>query len=171
MTSKQGITIKPQVLQDVRAALALAELPDVTWCDGDDQCDCIFQRIGEWTNPYLGGTLQVRLCCIWAKLYEEFPEFVRVIPASFDGNRHKWVREPQPWDSEEMDMPVSLWYRQLAAQTGKSIADIRLEYRNRIAERPKKVPRGKGWESRPQPTEGEVKAAHEARLRAATWIV
>lgn len=169
MTTKDK-PLSAKMRQAMMEAVAAESLPDVHWLYGDDLCDCTFQRIGEWTNPYLGRTLRVRLCCIWAELYKLFPQFVQEAPASYDVNRHKWVIEPQPWDSEDMDMPLPIWYRQLAQQTGRSLADIRAEYSQRANERPKKLPKGKGRRLR-QPMEAEVKAAHEARLRLSGWIL
>ena len=64
--------------------LLLEHIPEIRWEHGDDLCDCTFQRIGYWTNPYLGRTLEFRICCSWSKLIElhpELQEFVREIPA------------------------------------------------------------------------------------------
>ena len=48
-------------MQAIAEALAIASIPEIQWKHGDDLCDCTFQRIGFWTNPYLAKTLQVRL--------------------------------------------------------------------------------------------------------------
>lgn len=170
MTTKTALM--PQVQMDVMAALSLGALPDVHWLLGDDRCDCTFQRIGEWTNPYLAQTLRVRLCCIWAGIYAQFPQFVQEIPAYYDANRHVYVSEPAAWNSEEMDMPVYLWLRQEAAKSGRSLADVRADLKDKAqALRPRKVAPGTGRESMPQPTEAEMAQALEARLRAATWLL
>lgn len=160
----------PAVAEALAILAQTAGIPEIHWLPDDDACDCWFQRIGEWTNPYLGRTLRVRLCCLWGELYKQYPQFVQEIPAAYDVNRHKWVREPAEWDSEDVDMPRPIWYRHLAQQQGRPVGDIRQEYSKRRKERPKAVPKGAGRESRPQPTDAEVAAAHEARLRAGGWI-
>lgn len=124
--------------REVLAALASGSLPDVQWTNDDDGCDCIYQRIGFWTNPYIAETLEVRLCCVWAKLHEQYPGAVRTTPAFRDYNANEWVTEPAPWNGEA-DMPKGLWYRQLARQEGRSVADIRAEYQYRDSERPRGV--------------------------------
>lgn len=105
-------------------ALAIGSLPDVQWSNGDDLCDCTYQRIGMWTNPYLAITHELRFCCAWAKLYEMFPETARTISAFWDYNNHVWVTEPAEWNGE-LDMPPALWHRQLARQRGITIAEAR----------------------------------------------
>lgn len=145
------------------------QIPAERWILGDNLCDCVFQRIGEWANPYIGRTLRIRLCCIWAELAKMFPQFVQDIPAYYDENRDEWITEPQPWNSEDMDMPIYLWHRQEAQRTGKDIAVVRAELRGRERERPKRVKLGTGWQS--QPTPRQLKAAKEARLRASGWII
>lgn len=117
-------------------ALATASLPDVRWQLGDDRCDCTFQRIGWWTNPYLAETLEIRLCCVWAELGKQYPDLVRTVPAFYDYTREEWVTEPREWDGEA-EMPPYLWYRQLAAKEGKPLAEIRSEYQGRDDLRPK----------------------------------
>jgi len=104
-----------------------AVLPEMFWDVQDDACDCTFQRIGMWTNPYLGETLEVRMCCIWEKLYELFPGLARKTPAFFDYNRDEWVSDVREWDGEA-EMPRSIWYRHLAKKEGKPLAQIRDEY-------------------------------------------
>lgn len=93
--------------------IARAGMPAEEWDVNDDRCDCTFQRIGYWTNPYIGETLEVRMCCIWKELYRQFPEFVRV-------TKH----EPAEWNGED-NMPKSIWHRQLANHLGISIAEAR----------------------------------------------
>ena len=128
--------LSPAVVQ----ALAIGALPDVQWKMHDDLCDCVYQRIGMWTNPYLAETLEVRVCCIWAKLYEQYPEYVRMIPAFWDYNHDEWVTEPAEWNGED-DMPESVWYRQVARKTGKSLAEVRAMG----------LPAPKGKEIKPKP--------------------
>jgi hypothetical protein len=96
----------------------------------DDECDCLFQRIGWWTNAHLGRTMEFRLCCAWAKLIELHPElaaFVREIPAHDNPNTGQYETEPLAWNGED-DMPRGLWYRQLAAKTGLPLPEVRREY-------------------------------------------
>jgi hypothetical protein len=112
--------LSPAVIE----ALSVGMLPDVQWKMHDDLCDCTYQRIGMWTNPYLADTLEVRMCCIWAEIYKAFPQFVRQVPAFWDYNTEEWVTEPAEWNGED-DMEVSMWHRQLARQTGKSLAEVR----------------------------------------------
>ena len=130
--------ISPAVVE----ALAISELPDVQWKMHDDLCDCTYQRIGMWTNPYLAETLEVRMCCIWAELYKQFPQFVRTIPAFWDYNAEEWVTEPQEWNGEE-DMPLSMWHRQIARKYGITVAAAR-----NVTESP---PKGKPIQRAPKP--------------------
>lgn len=156
------------LLPSLSLALA-APIPEMHWLSGDDLCDCTFQRIGEWTNPYIAQTLRVRMCCIWKELYKLFPQFVQEIPAYYDENRHTWVTEPRAWDSSEANMPLSIWYRQIAAQTGRPLAEVREEYSKRKNERPRAVPRR---ERRVEvvPLE-ELRAAREEKLRLTGWLM
>lgn len=112
--------LSPAIVQ----ALAISELPDVQWKMHDDLCDCTYQRIGMWTNPYLAETLEVRMCCIWAEIYKQYPQYVRMVPAFWDYNRDEWVTEPAEWNGET-DMPLALWHRQLARKNAVSLSDAR----------------------------------------------
>ena len=74
----------------LEALLFTGQIPEIDWEHGDDLCDCTFQRIGYWTNPYLARTMEVRLCCIWKILAEQNPEIAALmqeIPAYDDYNR------------------------------------------------------------------------------------
>lgn len=88
-----------------------------TWDVNDDACDCTHQRVGYWYNPYHGEVLETRLCCVWAELEKQYPQFFR-----------RTYVEPVEWNALDTDMPRSIWYRQLAALTGKPLAEIRAEY-------------------------------------------
>ena len=158
-------TVNPAVAEALRL-ISLSHAPGVHWLLGDDLCDCLFQRIGEWSNPYLGRTQRVRLCCIWAELYKQYPEFVQEVPY-YDPNRHKYVVEPAEWNDPVMDMPVYLWHRQLAIQQNKTVAQIKEEYADRDYERPKRNPNA----VQDEPTEDEVRWATEQRLKAAGWLL
>lgn len=149
------------------ALMVLEQLP-LQWLSGDDLCDCTFQRIGEWGNPYIGQTLQVRLCCIWAALAKQFPEFIQEVPCYWDSNSIEPVVGAQPWDSEDMDMPLPIWYRQLAHEQGRPLAEVREEYRHKQHLRPRKVTPGMGRESR-QPDPQAVRAALLHRLERTGW--
>ena len=153
--------------QLVSTMWAAEELP-LQWLQGDDKCDCTFQRIGEWGNPYIGKSLQIRLCCIWAELAKMFPEFVQEAPVYWDRNHLQPTVGPQDWDSEDADMPLSIWYRQLATQQGRPLAEIRDEYQSRQQLRPRKVPRGAGRESR-QPDVQGVREALLDRMERTGW--
>ena len=121
-------------------ALAIAGLPDVQWQHDDDLCDCVFQRIGMWKNPYLATQHEIRLCCVWAELEKQYPDFVRTIPGYFNENTKEWQTEPSEWNAE-FPMPKAIWYRHLARQQGRSVADIRAEYAGKDELRPRGVPR------------------------------
>lgn len=114
------MTISPAIVE----ALAISELPDVQWKMFDDLCDCTYQRIGMWTNPYLAETLEVRMCCIWAEIYAQHPDYVRTVPGFWDYNAGEWVTEPAEWNGEE-DMPIALWHRQLARKYGVTVSEAR----------------------------------------------
>lgn len=130
--------------QDIIGLLALtAGFPEIKWEHGDDLCDCTFQRIGLWTNPYIARTLRVRMCCIWAELYTMFPQYVQEIQGYQDiNNGDVFVTEPVEWDSEDDPMPRHLWYRHLAAKFGRTLAEIRERCAN--LEPPKAVLKGTG---------------------------
>lgn len=118
-------------------ALTIEATPGLMWEHNDDLCDCTFQRIGFWTNPYIGSTLRVRLCCMWKKLDEMFPGMVTEIPAFYNYNEGQYETGARVWDSTEADMPRSIWYRHLAALTGRSLQEIRVDYQD--ADPPKAV--------------------------------
>lgn len=117
-------------LREKLSTLLAADMPGLEWRHGDDLCDCTFQRIGEWTNPYIGKTLRVRFCCIWAEFHKLFPDFVQEIPMAYDHNSGTFVDGAAEWDSADSDMPRAIWYRQIATRTGRSLDDIREEYRD-----------------------------------------
>lgn len=111
--------------QDILGFLSATAIPEVNWQYGDDLCECTFQRIGMWTNPYIARTLKVRLCCLWAKLYAMFPECVQEIPAFMDytdGDRYE--PKPQKWNGDT-DMPRHLWHRQMAVELGIPLPNVR----------------------------------------------
>jgi hypothetical protein len=161
----------PLIEQQIAAALLVGTIPEAHWVQGDDQCDCTFQRIGFWSNPYIQATEEYRLCCMWKRIIEALglQAFVREIPASFDLNRYRYVTEARDWDREDAPMPLTLWHRQLAARTGLSLAQVREQYAGREHERPQPLPPGTAVKDVPTPE--ELHAAREAELRAATWIL
>jgi hypothetical protein len=105
---------------------ALGVLPETFWNHEDDACDCTFQRIGMWKNPYIGETLEVRMCCIWAELYKLFPQHVRVTPGYLVDDAG-WDTSIREWDGES-NMPRSIFYRQMARKDGISLAEARQRY-------------------------------------------
>lgn len=109
--------------------LQMDSMPEIRWVHGDDLCDCTFQRIGEWANPYIARTLRIRFCCVWAEILKEYPQYVQEIPAFYDYNNDKMVDEPWEWDGEE-DMPRALWYRQIQSVTGMPLERVRLKFRD-----------------------------------------
>ena len=121
------MTTETRLSPGIVEALSIGQLPDVQWKMHDDLCDCVYQRIGLWTNPYLAETLEVRMCCIWAKLYEQFPDQVRTVPAFWNYNTEEWVTEPMEWNGEDA-MPRSVWYRHLARVQGRTVAEVSPEY-------------------------------------------
>ena len=126
----------------LEALLLTGQIPEMRWEHDDDLCDCIFQRIWYWTNPYIARTMEVRLCCIWKIIVEKDPEIaalVREIPAYDDYNRKIWVSEPAAWDSEDHDMPDAIWHRQLATEQEITVAEARERYGH--LQPPKKVKR------------------------------
>ena len=171
METATRVDPKPQLIADVMSAMAITQLPDVHWIAGDDLCDCTFQQVAEWTNPYIASTLRVRMCCIWAAIFKQYPQFVQEIPAYYDQNRNDWTVDPIPWDSEEMDMPVYLWLRQMAVTTGRSVSEVREEYVGRYRERPRAVPVGSGMQSRTGPDEETQARSLRERLTAAGWYL
>lgn len=141
-TIKEGVEMTTELSPAIVEALSIGQLPDVRWKSHDDLCDCVYQRIGMWTNPYLGETLEVRMCCIWGELYKQYPQFVRLVPAFLDyGHNDEWITEPAEWNGED-EMPKALWYRQLARKQGRSVESIRAEYSEKDELRPKgqKIP-------------------------------
>lgn len=84
-----------------------------TWDVNDDQCDCTYQRIGYWNNPYIGETLEIRLCCVWAQFEKEWPQFFK-----------RTQIEPAEWNGET-DMPKSIWHRQLSKAFRVSVDEAR----------------------------------------------
>lgn len=158
------------MLQALQAVTS--DIPEVHWLHGDDACDCTFQRIGEWTNPYIARTQRIRLCCLFKELAKQYPQFFQEIPAYYDSNRHQWRREPQEWDSDEMDMPVYLWYRQIAALSGKPLGEIRRKYEMRKSDRPKRISKAEreALETMRKPGEQEVAEARKRRLKETGWL-
>ena len=114
------------------------EVPEIQWGQGDDLCNCTFQRIGDWTNPYLARTLRVRVCCIWAKLYQQHPEFAQEIPGWFDPNTGEMKTEPMAWNGES-DMPRDIFHRQAAVLMGLPLDMVRIKLEGQ--EPPKGVPK------------------------------
>ena len=122
-------------LDPVEIVQSLGLIPETFWNHEDDACDCTFQRIGMWKNPYLGETLEVRMCCIWAELYKLFPQHVRVTPAYLVDDK-EWDTRVWDWDGEA-DMPEAIWYRHYARKHGVTVAEAR-----KVAGRPPKgIPR------------------------------
>jgi hypothetical protein len=112
--------LTPAILE----AISIANLPDIEWQHGDDLCDCTFQRIGMHKNPYLAETLEIRLCCIWAELGKQYPQFFRQFPGYLDDNTGEWITDPWEWNGET-DMPTALWHRQLAKTENVSLSEAR----------------------------------------------
>lgn len=132
--------IKGQAVEQAAQIVAAmqASYPGIVWVQDDDLCDCTFQRIGDWMNPYIGKTLRVRLCCLWERIYAEHPDLVQRLDGWFDPNTGAYHTEPAPWDSTEWDMPRPVWYRHLATKLGLSLAAVRVKFAG--SEPPKRLP-------------------------------
>lgn len=130
------MALNDTAVADVVAAMGV--LPEAFWTNQDDGCDCTYQRIGMWTNPFLGETLEVRMCCIWAELYKLFPQHVRVTSAFNNYNTGEWEPELRDWDGDD-DMPAAIWYRHLARKHGVTVAEAREQYAHLSP--PKGIPR------------------------------
>lgn len=111
-------------------ALAMDTLPEIRWVHGDDLCDCTFQRIGEWTNPYIARTLRIRFCCVWAELLKDYPDLVQEIPGFYNENTDEFETDPWAWNGEG-EMPRAIWYRQIQTVTGLPLDEVRLKFRDR----------------------------------------
>lgn len=131
------MTMSPAILE----AIAIGNLPDVEWKIGDDLCDCVYQRIGMWKNPYLAETHEIRLCCLFGELRQMFPQYFRDIPGYFDDNTQEWITEPWRWNGED-DMPHALWVRQLA-----KVMNVPLSEARKVD-----VPAPKGIKRQPRPS-------------------
>ena len=131
------MTTETRLSPAIVEALAIADLPEVQWKSDDDLCECVYQRIGFWTNPYLGETLEVRMCCIWAEIYKQYPQFARLVPAYWNYNKNVWVTEPAEWNGET-DMPEALWHRQIARREGITVSEARAQGRPAPKGRPKR---------------------------------
>ena len=115
-------------------------MPEFIWTHGDDLCDCTFQRIGEWTNPYIARTRRVRVCCLENRILEGNEDLVQDIPGFFNDNTGLFEMEPWVWNGED-DMPESLFMRQTAIIQGLSLDETRVKFEG--VEPPKGIPRPK----------------------------
>ena len=84
-----------------------------TWSNEDDLCDCVYQRSGYWNNPYIGETYEVRICCLYAEFEKTWPQYFK-----------RTQIEPAQWNGES-DMPKAIWHRQLSAELGMPIGQVR----------------------------------------------
>ena len=128
-------------------------MPEFIWTHGDDLCDCTFQRIGEWSNPYLARTRRVRVCCLEDRMLEEHDDLVQDIPGYFNEDTGLFETEPWIWDGED-DMPEHLFMRQTAIIKGLSLDETRVKFEG--VEPPKGTPRPKIIEQRKIMSEHEV---------------
>jgi hypothetical protein len=160
--------VSQSLIDAINSIVGKAEAPlGSDWrLGGDDLCDCTFQLVYEATNPYIGKTQRVRVCCILEKVREMFPELVATLDGWHDVGRQELVTVPLAWDNEDMAMPPRLWYRQLATITGRPLAAIRKAYQHRTNERPQAA-QDKTYRV---PTEAELQRGREAELRATGWI-
>lgn len=120
--------------------LADAFIPEEYWEVHDDLCDCTFQRIGFWTNPYMGETMRIRLCCVWKEMEKQWPQFFQHTHAFWDYNKEEWVPGAAEWNGEDQ-MERAVWYRQRANIERLPLEAIRDKYR--LAEPPAGTPRPK----------------------------
>ena len=129
------------------------EMPEFIWTHGDDLCDCTFQRIGEWSNPYLARTRRVRVCCLEDRMLDGNEDLVQDIPGFFNDNTGLFETEPWIWNGED-DMPQHLFMRQTAIIQGLSLDETRVKFEG--VEPPKGAPRPKVVEERKSMSEHEV---------------
>ena len=99
-------------------------MPEFIWTHGDDLCDCTFQRIGEWANPYLARTRRVRVCCLEDRMLDGNEDLVQDIPGFFNDSTGLFETEPWVWNGED-DMPEHLFMRQTAIIQGLSLDETR----------------------------------------------
>ena len=128
-------------------------MPEFIWTHGDDLCDCTFQRIGEWTNPYLARTRRVRVCCLEDRMLEDNEDLVQDIPGFFNDDSGLFETEPWVWNGED-DMPEHLFMRQTAIIQGLSLDETRVKFEG--VEPPKGIRRPKVLEKRGIMSEHEV---------------
>lgn len=93
-------------------ALAIVNAQE-TWHVNDDRCDCTYQRMGYWNNPYIGETYEIRLCCLYAEFEKQYPQFFK-----------RTQIEPAEWNGEA-DMPRSIYHRQLSKLHGMTVSEAR----------------------------------------------
>ena len=129
------------------------EMPEFIWTHGDDLCDCTFQRIGEWANPYLARTRRVRVCCLEDRMLYGNEYLVQDIPGFFNDNTGLFEMEPWVWDGED-DMPEHLFMRQTAIIQGLTLDETRVKFEG--VEPPKGIPRPKVVKKRETMSEHEV---------------
>ena len=129
------------------------EMPEITWTHGDDLCNCTFQRIGDWANPYIARTRRVRVCCLENRMLEGNEDLVQDIPGYFNENTGEFETEPWVWNGED-DMPESLFMRQAAIIQGLSLDATRVKFEG--VEPPKGIPRPKVVNKRRSMSEYEV---------------
>ena len=129
------------------------EMPEITWTHGDDLCNCTFQRIGDWANPYIARTRRVRVCCLENRMLEGNDALVQDIPGYFNENTGEFETEPWVWDGED-DMPEHLFMRQTAIIQGLSLDETRVKFEG--IEPPKGIPKPPIVEKRKIMSEYEV---------------
>ena len=138
-------------------------MPEITWTHGDDLCNCTFQRIGDWANPYIARTRRVRVCCLESRMLEGNEDLVQDIPGYYNENVGEFETEPWVWDGED-DMPEHLFMRQTAIIQGLSLDETRVKFEG--VEPPKGIPRPKVVEERKIMSEHEVIGKQLMKIQA-----
>ena len=138
-------------------------MPEITWTHGDDLCNCTFQRIGDWSNPYLALTRRVRVCCLEQRMLEGNEDLVQDIPGYFNENTGEFETEPWEWDGED-DMPEHLFMRQTAIIQDLSLDETRVKFEG--VEPPKGIPRPKVVDKGKIMSEHEVIGKQLMRIQA-----
>ena len=138
------------------------EMPEITWTHGDDLCNCTFQRIGDWANPYIARTRRVRVCCLENRMLEGNEDLVQDIPGYFNENTGEFETEPWVWDGED-DMPEHLFMRQTAIIQGLTLDETRVKFEG--VEPPKGIPSPKVVEKRKSMSEHEVIGQQVMRIQ------
>ena len=95
----------------------------------DDECDCLFQNVQEYSNPYYNKTLRFRYCCLLAEFRKQWPHLFEEIEGWWDSERKMWRNEALDPGEQLKHMPGHLAehvsVRHEAAVTKEPIAVVK----------------------------------------------